>query len=307
MKISRQAVGDRSAAPSQITYSAPGRQTHDKHIEGLPLGTRGGLLVNHLFPLDAEYEFAVGGAGPGGGGGGSALDVTLDGEPIPVRNPRGFRQRVSAGPHSIGLALVDRQRGAGVDEGFSDFRVDSAFSPAGGVQTVTITGPFDPTGTGTTPSQKKVFVCRPAAAAEETPCARRIVSALARRAFRQPPSRGRRRNAHGLLPRRARGRHLRHRYPARARSHPGRAEVRLPHRTGVAGTGPHLRDQRPRARLAVVVLPVELDSRRSAARPRRARPPVQPDRARAAGRADAQGPEVRRADQELLRPVAVLA
>jgi len=187
MKISRLAVGDRFAAPSQITYSAPGRQTHDKHIEGLPLGTRGGLLVNHLFPLDAEYEFAVGGAGPGGGGG-SALDVTLDGEPIPVRNPRGFRQRVSAGPHSIGLALVDRQRGAGVDEGFSDFRVDSAFSPAGGVQTVTITGPFDPTGTGTTPSQKKVFVCRPAAAAEETPCARRIVAALARRAFRQPPS-----------------------------------------------------------------------------------------------------------------------
>ena len=188
MKISRQAVGDRAVAPSQVTYSAPGRQTHDKHIEGLPLGTRGGLLVNHLFPLDAEYEFSVGGAGGGGGLGGSALDVTLDGEPLTVRTPRSFRQTISAGPHRIGLALVDRQRGAGVDEGFSDFRVDSAFTPPGGVQTVTITGPFNPTGTGTTPSQQKVFVCRPAAPTEETACARRIASTLARRAFRQPPT-----------------------------------------------------------------------------------------------------------------------
>jgi mono/diheme cytochrome c family protein len=188
MKISRQAVGDRSTSPVQITYSAPGQQRHDKHIEGLPLGTRGGLLVNHHFPLDAEYEFSVGGAGGGGGLGGSVLDVTIDGEPITVRTPRSFRHTVTAGPHRITLALVDRQRGAGVDEGFSDFRVDSAFAPGGGVQTVTISGPFGATGTGATPSQKKVFVCRPATAAEEAPCARRIVTTLARQAFRQPPA-----------------------------------------------------------------------------------------------------------------------
>jgi len=186
MKISRRAVGDRAAAPSQITYSAPGQLAQDKHIEGLPLGTRGGMLVNHTFPLDAEYEFAIGGGGPGGVGG--AIDVTLDGEPLGVKNPRSFRQKISAGPHALGLALVDRQRGAGVDDGFSDFRNDSTFIPPGGVQTLTITGPLNPTGTGDTPSRRKVFVCTPATTAQEGPCARRIVTGLARRAFRRPPA-----------------------------------------------------------------------------------------------------------------------
>ncbi|HZI78383.1 MAG TPA: DUF1592 domain-containing protein [Vicinamibacterales bacterium] len=188
MRISRQAVGDRSASPVQITYSSPGQQRHDKHLEGLPLGTRGGLLITHHFPLDAEYEFSVGGGGGGGFAALGSLDFTIDGEPVTVRNPRGFRHTVSAGPHTIAVAIVDRQRGAGVDEGFADFRVDSTFTPPGGINAVTILGPFNPTGTGDTPSQKKVFICRPAAAAQEAPCARRIVSALARRAFRQPPT-----------------------------------------------------------------------------------------------------------------------
>jgi mono/diheme cytochrome c family protein len=195
MKISRQAVGDRAAAPVQVTYTSPGQQRHDKHLEGLPLGTRGGLLVKHNFPLDAEYEFTIGGGGgggffPGGGGvaGATSLDFTIDGEPVTVRNPRSFRHTLSAGPHTIGIALIDRQRGAGVDEGFSDFRIDSAFTPGGGINALTIIGPFNPTGAGDTPSQKKVFICRPTAAAQETSCARRIVSTLARRAFRQPPT-----------------------------------------------------------------------------------------------------------------------
>jgi mono/diheme cytochrome c family protein len=192
MKISRQAVGDRAAAPVQITYSSPGQQRHDKHIEGLPLGTRGGLLVKHHFPLDAEYEFSIGGGGGGGffGGGGGlvSIDFTVDGEPVTVQNLRGFRHKLTAGPHTIGIAIIDRQRGAGVDDGFSDFREDSEFRPAGGVNALTIIGPFNSTGTGETPSQKKVFICRPTTPAQEAPCARRIVSALARRAFRQPPS-----------------------------------------------------------------------------------------------------------------------
>jgi hypothetical protein len=188
LKISRQAVGDRTAAPAQVTYTAPGRQAHDKHIEGLPLGTRGGFLVTHNFPLDAEYEFSIGGGGGGGFAGLASLDFTIDGEPVTVRAPRGFRHKVTAGPHTIGLAIVDRQRGAGVDDGFSDFREDSTFRPAGGINALTIAGPFNPTGAGDTPSQKKVFVCRPAAAAQETPCARRIVTAVARRAYRQPPT-----------------------------------------------------------------------------------------------------------------------
>ena len=171
MKISRQAVGDRSLAPTQISYSVPGRLAQDRHIEGLPIGTRGGLLIQHTFPLDAEYEFNVGGGGGGGGGiaGGAAIDVTLDGETIEVDNPRTFRLPITAGPHVIGAAVVDRLRGAGVDDIYSDFRIDAAFTPAGGVNTVTITGPFNATGVGDTPSRRRIFVCRPQGAADGTP------------------------------------------------------------------------------------------------------------------------------------------
>ena len=187
MKISRRAVGDRTLSSTQITYPAPGGLVQDKHIEGLPLGTRGGLLVHHTFPLDAEYEFSVtGGFGPGGGGGAFTIDVTLDGAQLKPANVRSFRVPVTAGPHTIGASLVERTRGAGVDEQFSDFRVDSAFTAAGGIQTVVITGPFKATSAGDTPSRHRIFSCMPSSAADELACAKKIVSTLARRAYRRP-------------------------------------------------------------------------------------------------------------------------
>jgi hypothetical protein len=188
MKISRRAVGDRTLISSQITYPAPSGLSQDRHIEGLPLGTRGGMLIRHTFPLDAEYEFSVTGGvgGPGGLGGGANIDVTIDGAKVATNNPRSFRQVVTAGPHTIGVALVDRQRSAGVDEAYSDFRVDSAFTTPGGVQSVVITGPFNATGPGDTPSRRRIFVCHPENASQEASCARKIVTTLARRAFRRP-------------------------------------------------------------------------------------------------------------------------
>jgi mono/diheme cytochrome c family protein len=187
MKISRRAVGDRTLSPTQITYPAAGGLVQDKHIEGLPLGTRGGMLVRHTFPLDAEYEFSVtGGFGPGGGGGAFAIDVTLDGAQLKPANVRSFRIPVTAGPHTIGAALVERTRGAGVDEQFSDFRIDSTFTAPGGVQTVVITGPFKATSAGDTPSRRRIFICTPGSAADELTCARKIISSLARRAYRRP-------------------------------------------------------------------------------------------------------------------------
>jgi hypothetical protein len=186
MKISRQAVGDRTAVASQIVYSAPPALAQDKHIDGLPLGTRGGLLFTHTFPLDAEYEFSVGGGGPGGGG--AAPDFTIDGDKVQVQNVRRFRIPVTAGPHTIGVAVLDRNRGAGVDEIYSDFRKDAEFLPGGGVQNVTILGPFNGKSAGDTPSRKRIFVCKPTTAAEEPTCARTILSTLARRAYRGPVS-----------------------------------------------------------------------------------------------------------------------
>jgi hypothetical protein len=186
MKISRQAVGDRTAVPSQVVYAAPSGLAQNKHIDGLPLGTRGGLLFTHTFPLDAEYDFSLGGGGPGGAAG--APDFSIDGEKVQVPNVRKFRIPVTAGPHTIGVAVLDRNRGAGVDDIYSDFRVDAEFTVAGGVQNVTILGPFNAKGAGETPARKRVFVCKPSSAADESACARTILSTLARRAYRGPVS-----------------------------------------------------------------------------------------------------------------------
>ncbi len=189
MKISRRAIGDRTLTPTQVTYPAPGGLAQDRHIEGLPLGTRGGMLVTHTFPLDAEYEFSVtGGAGFGGAAGVVNVDVTLDGERVATTTPRSFRLNVGAGPHTIGAALVDKVRSAGVDEAYSDFRINSAFTAPGGIQTVVVTGPYKATSPGDTPSRRRVLTCKPASAAEEAACARQIVTTLARRAYRRPPS-----------------------------------------------------------------------------------------------------------------------
>jgi mono/diheme cytochrome c family protein len=183
MKISRLAVGDKTMAPSQVTYTPAPGLAQDRHIDGLPLGTRGGMLIHHTFPLEAEYDFALGGRG-----GATNIDITIDGEQVKVDNPRGFRLKVTAGPHTIGLSLPDRQRGAGVDEIYSDFRANAVFTNPGGVPNLVITGPHNVTGVGDTPSRRRIFTCRPASVSEETSCARSIMTTLARRAYRGPVS-----------------------------------------------------------------------------------------------------------------------
>jgi hypothetical protein len=206
MKISRLAVGDRALAPTQTTFAPPSGLAQDRHIDGLPLGTRGGVVFKHMFPLDAEYEFSMGGRG-----GGPGVDLTLDGTQVKVDNPRSFRMKVAAGPHSLGLAVVDRQRGAGVDEIYSDFRTNATFTTPGGVPTLVVTGPYNATGVGDTPSRRAIFGCKPTSAADETApasakaparsrrsspeiqasedgCARTILTTLARRAYRGPVS-----------------------------------------------------------------------------------------------------------------------
>ena len=58
-KISRLAVGDPATSPIVETYRVRSDISQDDHIEGLPLGTRGGVLIHHNFPLDAEYVIKV--------------------------------------------------------------------------------------------------------------------------------------------------------------------------------------------------------------------------------------------------------
>ncbi|MBI4475343.1 MAG: DUF1592 domain-containing protein [Acidobacteria bacterium] len=181
MKITRRAVGDLEALPGRTTYRGSGQS------EGLPAGTQGGTFVRHSFPLDAEYEITISTAGGARGGRGATIPrapdvvVMFDGATLPVSNTRRFRIPVQAGVHTIGASLVPRDNSAGVDEIYS--------IPSGGpflVSSVVIEGPYNAAGVGDTPARKRIFICHPAQSSEELSCAKKILSEIARRAFRKP-------------------------------------------------------------------------------------------------------------------------
>jgi mono/diheme cytochrome c family protein len=187
--ISRLAVGDPTTSAGLTTYLPPRGLSQATHREGLPYGTRGGMLVQHVFPLDAEYEFRIGRAGGGlfglpPVGVDDEVEITLNGERVQLvgRTPPrgGIRLKILAGPQTIGVAVVRRANARGVDDLFSEH------ASAAGVNSLTINGPLNPTGPGDTPSRRKIFTCRPARPAEEVPCARTILSTLATRAMRRP-------------------------------------------------------------------------------------------------------------------------
>ena len=187
-KVSRMAVGNILTNAFTTTYRVPGDLAQTAHIDGLPLGTRGGILVHHNFPLDAEYDIKVrarsGGIGVGGiGVSGEELEVTLNGERVKLAGGTtvDVHLKVKAGPQTIGAAYL-RRSPPGADD------LWQIYASSNVVSSVAITGPLNPTGLGDTPARRRIFVCRPAAAADEDACARKIVSTLAQRAYRQPPS-----------------------------------------------------------------------------------------------------------------------
>src|SRR5688572_29638303 len=186
-KISRLALGDPAIGLDRATYRVPGDMSQDAHVDGLPLGTRGGIVIKHTFPLDAEYDLQVGQAGGGRLGGPPAagprtddLYVTIDGERVKLQGRGATRLKVPAGPHTIAAASVVRSHAAGAD---GVYHVEPR-TP--GITQVTIAGPFNATGPGDTPSRRRLLVCAPASPADELPCARTILSTLATRAFRRP-------------------------------------------------------------------------------------------------------------------------
>jgi hypothetical protein len=185
-KISRAAVGDPLVSAATVTYRVPGDLSQRDHIEGLPLGTRGGILIHHTFPVDAEYSFKIRARAAAIGLSSSGfqdedLEVTLNGERIKLVKPGNadLRLPIKAGPQTIGVAFV-KKTPPGADDLWSIYASNS------GVQSVAVTGPINPTGPGESPSRKRIFVCQPASANDELSCARTILSTLARRAFRAP-------------------------------------------------------------------------------------------------------------------------
>ena len=191
-RVSRLAVGTVKASPSIERYTAPrGYGT----IDGLPLSERAGILIKHYFPLDAEYSLLVRIRGnPPANMPSPQLDLRVDGRRVKLfdvnidlaeekQATRNYELRlaVPAGMHSIGAGMLSEFVAA--EEGGRK----SATQPApAGVDTLTIGGPFHPTGPGDTESRKRIFACRPASSREEEPCARRIFASLAHQAYRRP-------------------------------------------------------------------------------------------------------------------------
>jgi hypothetical protein len=194
MQIGRRAVGDRTMGHGETRYTAAGG-SQERHVEGLPLGTRGGVAFEHNFPLDAEYELTVQASLPQAGWNnptgrfvycdGPSVELTFNGAPIELDRRRRVRLRVPAGPQQIGAALVDDERCAGVNELY-----EGEVELGGAVLGVVVAGPYNATGPGDTPSRREIFVCHPGSGAAETPCAEQILARLATRAYRRPIASG---------------------------------------------------------------------------------------------------------------------
>jgi mono/diheme cytochrome c family protein len=195
--VTKQAIGEAPASGAVKVTLRGG--TVDPSIlygpGGLPLGVRGSMLVEHLFPADGEYEFGMGAAGGGRGGrGGPPPDpegnvVTLDGVKIPLTG----RVLVKAGMHKVAVGAIAHSfiESEAALQSFIPGAGGPAYGAAvrggGAAASVTVNGPFNPTGTRIeTAGRARIFVCRPPDKSEELACANTILTNIARRAYRRP-------------------------------------------------------------------------------------------------------------------------
>lgn len=207
-KISRLAIGN-VTAPKQAVYEVPPDTAQNYHIEGLPFGTRGGILIKYEFPADGEYSFKVTGItgyfqAVLGAIAGEQLEVTVDGERVKlfdwdreIKNTTGRGRAtplipVKAGLHTVGVTFLATNDLPGTELNRPFERTMNTPGSIPGFQfyphvgQVVIEGPFNAQGASDTASRRKIFVCNPASAEDEIPCARTIISTLAKQAFRRP-------------------------------------------------------------------------------------------------------------------------
>jgi hypothetical protein len=212
-RIAALAVGDRNAGPSEATFKIPRTQSQNHHIDGTPWGTRGGISIPYTFPADGDYTFRVMLHGtPTGQLFGSVfsrteqLEISIDGERaalldidyrISEQDKAGLnlttpRVHITAGPHHIAAAFIQKFDGviddlvAPIDYTLADteYGDNAGITSFPHVRDLSITGPLHVSGISDTPSRHKIFVCRPLSAAEEIPCARKILTSLATQAYR---------------------------------------------------------------------------------------------------------------------------
>jgi hypothetical protein len=218
-EIAIKAVGNPNASPVRAEYISKVKN-HSAQVSGLPLGTRDGLLVEHYFPADGEYVFNLRVSSEPGAelraypqgwleyehtailtvDGIKMFEASLGGEEdlrtvdhlqIAAVNAikdrfREIRVPVKAGYRQIGATFIARSYAE------SDHRLQT-FIPGEGVPDVPqmlgleVVGPYEATGISEqTKTRERIFICHPETADQEAPCAERILTRLARLAFRRP-------------------------------------------------------------------------------------------------------------------------
>ncbi|MGE3510804.1 MAG: DUF1592 domain-containing protein, partial [Vicinamibacterales bacterium] len=209
-EISRRAVGASTLPPTAETFRVRSDLSQYSHIEGMPFGTRGGMALDYNFPQDGEYLIKLELLDLFAGAQIKEvhkLEVSVDGTRVDLftlgpkdasgalnaayTRPEALQTKavVKAGPHTITATFIKKTDALAESirepftrpHGEGDFLL---YQPH--IGTVTVSGPFNALPASDTPSRRRIFTCRPAAAAEEDRCARRIVSTLARRAYRRP-------------------------------------------------------------------------------------------------------------------------
>ena len=199
-KISRVAVGDPEIPVLVDRYLLPRELPQDVRLEGAPFGTRGGQVIHTTFPVDGNYrlkiEFASRARDP------HELEVSVDGERVQlftvgdnpdIRRGSGVFQvqadqdietvlPLKAGPRVIAVTFIEHTPALGEQVVRPRLRSRGAL-PA--LAVVTVSGPYAVTGSGDTPSRRRLFVCQPKRAAAELPCAKEVLSTLTRRAYRR--------------------------------------------------------------------------------------------------------------------------
>jgi cytochrome c553 len=211
-RVVTDALGDPDATPTSVTYNVPYTMSQVRHVDGAPMGTRGGISIVHNMPADGEYVFemrmqsATNGGLIGRRSANEQIEVSINGEraalvDLPANmsesiatglNVRTGRVKVKAGPQRVSAAFLPKFSGlvddlvAPIEFTLADSIGASQLLQLPHLQHLNITGPFGATGVSDTPGRKKVFTCHPAASSEETACATSIIRRLAEQAYRRP-------------------------------------------------------------------------------------------------------------------------
>jgi Protein of unknown function (DUF1592)/Protein of unknown function (DUF1588)/Protein of unknown function (DUF1587)/Protein of unknown function (DUF1585)/Protein of unknown function (DUF1595) len=220
-QISRLAVGDRNASATSATYKIGRTASQMRHVDGTPMGTRGGTAVTHIFPADGDYVIKVSMHNePLGGIYGrysmltmdikEQVDVSVNGERVallevsPSMSETDFGDKgganglelktppihIKAGPQRVSVAFIQRLDGpvddliAPLENTLADVNISYGVTALPHMRDMAIIGPSVVTGVSETPSRKRIFTCRPLNAAQEETCAAQIVKNLTSQGYR---------------------------------------------------------------------------------------------------------------------------